>query len=270
MNILVDGKGIAQELAHTMREHVHATVPTLAVISVAPNFATLKYLAIKERYANEIGVRMVRTELADTATTEDVLAAIVRAKGCTGIVLQLPFPAHIDTARTLSALPAELDVDVIGTEASERYAQGDLSLLPPVVGAIAEIAERHQVRFLGAKVCVIGKGRLVGAPAALWATRQGGVVTNLGKDDELSRVVAEADIIILGAGVPGLLKPHMLRAGVAIFDAGTSEDGGRLAGDADPGCSEVAGLFTPVPGGIGPVAVAKLFQNLCNLTDRGR
>ncbi len=265
MSIIVDGKAIADDIARALRESEQPT-PTLAIISVAPNFATLKYLGIKERYAALIGVHMERTELQADATTDDVLAAIEAAKGADGIVLQLPFPPHIDIARTLEAIPASRDVDVIGREASEAFARGGGAVLPPVVGAIAEIAERHGVSFVGARVTVVGKGRLVGVPAALWASHQGSRVTVVGHGDDLRAAVQDADIVILGAGSPGILTPAIVRQGVAIFDAGTSEDGGKLAGDADLACREVASLITPVPGGIGPVAVAKLFENLYRLS----
>jgi methylenetetrahydrofolate dehydrogenase (NADP+) / methenyltetrahydrofolate cyclohydrolase len=262
MNMIVNGTAIAKACAHSLRERMQARAYTLVVISIAPDFATTKYLGIKRRYAESIGVHMEVRELSMTATTEDVLGAIVSARNAEGIVLQLPFPPHIDTEHVLAALPAKQDVDVIGQEASERYYSGNHTLLPPVVGAIAEIATHYGVSFQDARVVVIGKGRLVGVPSATWARAQGAVVTVVDKHDDVAASLHDAHIVISGAGAPGLVTPEMLTQGVVIFDAGTSEDGGKLAGDVSPECVVKATVFTPVPGGIGPVAVAKLFENL--------
>lgn len=268
MTTIFDGRALAEELARLLEERAKAIQPTLAIISVAPDFATTKYLAIKKRFAERIGVALLLTELPETATTEDVVAAIMSAQSAHGIVLQLPFPPHVDVARALAVLPKDQDVDVIGDAGNAAFEGGNHILMPPVIGAIAEIAQRQNINFSNTNVCVVGKGRLVGAPAALWARAKGAQVTPLGKEDDIKTAARNADIIILGAGSPSLLTPDMLKLGVAIFDAGTSEDGGKLAGDADPSCADIAGLFTPVPGGIGPVAVAKLFENLIVLAEK--
>jgi len=138
--------------------------------------------------------------------------------------------------------------------------------LPPVVGAIKELSKRQHVVFAGAKVVVVGEGRLVGKPAALWAKKQGAQVKVIHRNTERpEEILKTADIIISGAGDPGIIKPEMIKEGVVIFDAGTSEEGGVLKGDANPACADKATLFTPVPGGIGPITVAVLLRNLVNL-----
>jgi len=162
----------------------------------------------------------------------------------------------------LSAILKELDIDNINYEGEET------DILPPVVGAIAEIAQRHDVDFAGKNVVVIGRGRLVGKPATLWAKSQGAVVTVIDKDTEdADSIMREADIIISGAGVPSLITPDKIKDGVIIFDAGTSEEGGELKGDADQACASKCSLFTPVPGGVGPITIAILLRNLVTLSN---
>ena len=113
------------------------------------------------------------------------------------------------------------------------------------------------------KVVVVGHGRLVGEPAALWAKGQGATVTVVTKETSNSeQIIAAADVLILGAGQPNIITPEAIKPGVVIFDAGTSEDNGELKGDAHPDCAEVASLFTPVPGGIGPITVSMLLKNV--------
>ena len=144
------------------------------------------------------------------------------------------------------------------------------SVLAPVAGAIEEILERSTIDVRGKKCVVVGAGKLVGAPAAYLMRRLGSdvsvVTLESGSLDELKT----ADIVILGAGNPGFVTPEMIKEGVVLIDAGTSEQGGKVRGDADPACSEKAALFTPVPGGLGPIAVAMIFKNLLDLIEKNK
>lgn len=258
--MIVDGKKIAAEmfaaLANAVTHTSHA--PHLTVVTCAPGFATKKYLGIKVRKARQVGITITVIELPETVTTSEVVAVITRAAMQTdGIIVQLPLPAHIATDVVCAAIPPPLDVDGV------HYAKTGNGFLPPVVGAIAEIAARYDVLLAAQRVAVLGHGRLVGKPAAVWAENQGATVTVLTKDSpNQAAVLANATILILGAGVPGLVQPEMIKDGVVIFDAATAEDHGELRGDADPACAAKTSLFTPVPGGIGPITVAVLLQNL--------
>lgn len=268
--MIVDGKRIAERLLAAVRAQVSlcAETPRLFVLSIDPTFATKKYLSIKQKRAEEVGVTLELCELDSLGlTTEVVLQKMEDAQiTCDGIILQLPYPAHIDVVRLLEHLPLAYDVDAIGSEAQEALQSGTELVLPPVVGAIQEIALTHGVIFAGARVTVVGEGRLVGKPAALWATRQGARVTVVPREIvDIGAYTRNADILILGAGVPSLIVPEDIQDGCVIFDAGTSEDEGKLVGDADPHCAEKTSLMTPVPGGIGPITIAKLFQNVLTL-----
>jgi 5,10-methylene-tetrahydrofolate dehydrogenase/methenyl tetrahydrofolate cyclohydrolase len=115
------------------------------------------------------------------------------------------------------------------------------------------------------KIVVLGAGRLVGEPVGMWLKRnnvQFDVIIMETEEEEKLRLIKNADILISGIGVPHFIKPEMLKPGVVLVDAGTSEQMGKLAGDIDPSCAEVASVFTPVPGGVGPITVAGLFWNL--------
>jgi methylenetetrahydrofolate dehydrogenase (NADP+)/methenyltetrahydrofolate cyclohydrolase len=204
-------------------------------------------------------------EVPAASTTETIIAAVAEASSQSdGVIVQLPLPSTIDTDRVLASIPVTKDVDVFS------YQGEPATVLPPVVGAIDSIAKTYSVVWQGKLVVVLGAGRLVGAPAALYATTKGAMVTVLTANSTLSRedyyaAIKAADIIILGAGEARLITPEMVKPGVVVFDAGASEDGGVLVGDADPAVAEVASLFTPVPGGIGPLTVALLFRNLLEL-----
>lgn len=264
--MLVDGKIIASEIYSDLKQELEnkGAHPCLTVFTSAPNAETRKFLELKKKRASEIGVDVFLFELDSEVSTEEAIRAI---KGCVdtadGVVVQLPFPPQVDAELLLAAVPKELDVDAL------HYHGEDTDILPPVIGAIAEISNRHQVEFRDKKVTVVGQGRLVGQPAVLWAQSQGAIISIVDKDTkDADSVIKEADIVISGAGVPGLIKPEVIKDGVIIFDAGTSEAGGQLRGDADPECARKASLFTPVPGGIGPITIAILLRNLVILHQR--
>lgn len=266
MATIVDGKSIAADILHSLKIYIDdkGIEPNLLVLTSAPGFATKQFLSIKEKRAKEIGVFLTVNELPLDATVELIIEAIEAAvTHSDGIVLQLPFSERVDVSNILEHLPASHDVDGIGAEAVDRMMKGNALVLPPVVAAIKIVCEKHSISLEGENTVVVGEGRLVGRPAAIWLKQQGAEVLVLNKDSkDIAKHTKEADILILGAGSPGIIKPDMVKDGVIIFDAGTSEDAGKLAGDADPACGEKASLITPVPGGIGPITIVELFRNL--------
>lgn len=260
--MIVDGKSIASDILKEVADGIAALGRPLrlGVLYISPDFATQKFIAIKEKRAQELGVEVVKRELAADATTGDAVAA-ARALSAEvdGIIIQLPFSGNVGVEALLSTLSPEKDVDAMG---ASRI------MLSPVIAALEAILLRHGVDPKGKTAVVVGQGNLVGKPAAAWLSDAGAAVSVLVEGDALAEQTKEADIIVLGAGHPGLLTPDMVKEGVVVLDAGTSESSGKLAGDADPRVAERASLFTPVPGGIGPVAVAMIFKNLLFLAQR--
>lgn len=237
-------------------------VPRVAAVVVDPSPATESYLTIKTRRAADAGCTLdvIRS---DAASTEE-LVALVASLDADAIIVQLPLPHGIHAQAVCDAIPVDKDADVLSS-ASRR---SDI-LLPPVVGAVKEICETGQVSIPGKRAMVIGAGHLVGTPVAAWLTGQGADVRVLTKETEAFReALLDAEIVVSGAGSPRLITPDMLREGVVCIDAGTSESGGAIVGDADPACAEKCSIFTPVPGGLGPIAVAKLFENAVTLAER--
>jgi methylenetetrahydrofolate dehydrogenase (NADP+) / methenyltetrahydrofolate cyclohydrolase len=273
MGIIVDGNAISRDICAELKEQVRGLhfVPSLSILTMEPDFTTTRYLRIKEACASEVGITVETQILSQHTTTEELLAHMKSECVHDGVVLQLPFPAHVDVDTLLSALPAKRDPDMMGVAARQGLSQHHASLLPPVTAAIAEISARHNIAFQGKRCAIVGHGMLVGAPTALWASHRGADVTIITKENfdspSYREILKHADIIVLGVGKQGLLTADMISAHTAVFDAGTSEDQGRLAGDASPEVRDVAYLSTPVPGGIGPIAVACLMRNLVELAE---
>lgn len=261
--MIVNGKDIATAIYAEIKQELSGRThpPRLVVFTCAPNAETKKFLELKRGRARELGIIVDVAELPPDIKESEAIATIeARSAAYDGVVVQLPFPAHLNPDSILKAVPRERDLDVLDYHGEET------GVLPPVIGAISEISKKHEVAWAGKNVVVVGQGRLVGRPAAFWAKAANADVTVIDKDTEnAAAALRQADIIISGAGVSGLITPDKIKEGAAIFDAGTSEEGGVLRGDADPACAEKASLFTPVPGGIGPITIAVLLRNLVQL-----
>jgi methylenetetrahydrofolate dehydrogenase (NADP+)/methenyltetrahydrofolate cyclohydrolase len=268
--MIADGKQLARDLEARLAEEFAALPkkPSVALFVMSEDLATRTFINIKKKVAERLGITVRQEDIPAHATTEEVIDRITNAAE-EGIVVQLPLAAGVDTAAVLAAIPRGKDLDVISPDANAAFSAGDFSVLPPVVGAIAAILERYAIDPNGKQVAVIGSGKLVGKPAAAWLSGKGASVAVADEHTpDISVLTKNADMIVLGAGEPGLLTPAMINEGVVILDAGTSEASGKLAGDADPTCAEKASLFTPVPGGIGPLTVVMLFQNLLSLAKK--
>lgn len=262
----IDGRDMAKRYGEILAEKVGklSRSPMLRVFVLSKDKATEQFINIKKRAGESVGATIEVIDLPGTTTADELIGMIhTAARETDGIIVQLPLPDGIDVERVLEALPASHDVDRIGHEASADVSG---SMLPPVVAAFQHVLEENEVDISKKRIAVVGQGRLVGKPAALWFEREGAAVLVCDRNtSDLGSVLREADIVVLGAGVPHLVKPDMIKEGVVILDAGTSEAGGKVVGDADPSCEDKAALFTPVPGGIGPLAVMMIFKNLYSL-----
>lgn len=268
--MIIDGRKIAQEIQEQLRREVAArkSPPVVAIVSVGNDPVMARYLSIKKRFAEAVGVGVRHIQFPDSAKEAAILDAIAaNAVSGVGIIVQLPLPKTLNKERIVNAIPAEHDPDMLSSVAFEKFEKGATALLPPVTGAFKEILKRHAISLKGKNVVVAGRGQLVGKPTALWCEQEGATVSIVDdRTDDIATYAKNADIIFSGAGVAGLFKPEMIKNGAVILDAGTSEQGGKIVGDADPSCAEKAALFTPTPGGVGPVTVAVMFRNLVMLT----
>lgn len=237
--MIVDGKQIAEDILNEIGDSLRGK--KLGIVASPGNPATESYVARKSRVAERLGVEVVRGRLEDIAVM------------CDGVLVQLPHP---DADTLISNIPGHKDVDALGLHSP---------LLAPVAEAVKEVLLREGVGVANKKVVVVGEGRLVGKPVAQMLRAEGAAVRVLTLEQGSLAELKDADIVVSGAGSPHLIKPEMLKQGVVLIDAGTSESGGKVVGDCDPACASVASVFTPVPGGIGPIAVAMLFKNLSTL-----
>ena len=265
--MILNGRAIADDLYASLKERPSRLgIPlTLGIAVSGSNPVIESFVRIKKSAAERLDVSMERVDFPDTATTQEAMQAVQELSLRTdAVIVQLPLLPSLDTNAVLSAIPKEKDVDAI----NPHIAESDRPVRAPVALAVVEMLRRGGVEIAGKSAVVVGAGRLVGAPSAVLLRELGAAVSMFTLDEGSIDDLKDADIVVCGAGNPGFIKPEHIQDGVAIIDAGASEQGGVIRGDADPACAEKASVFTPVPGGVGPVAVAMIFQNLLDLVEK--
>ncbi len=267
--MIIDGRALAEDRKKEILERRQKFgALSLGVVIATTDTVTSSYVGIKKRAAASLNIEVEEYRLSELVTEADIISAIQKASKHDGIILQLPIPKGVDVDVVKNAIPKHLDVDVLSDEAFKEFSEGKFPAVPPVPAAMLYVLKRHTTPIYGSTVVLVGKGRLVGRPAEVLFKRLGAKkIITLIKGDDMAPT-KDADILVCGAGVPGLIKPEMIKEGVVILDAGASELGGKVVGDADPACAEKASLFTPVPGGIGPIAVVEIFANLVTLYEK--
>ncbi len=270
--VIINGTQLAQAIEERLTRTLFGweRKPVLVIVVVGINPVIERFVALKMRLGERIGVR-VRVVRVGESESSTVLTEVVRGLAhdddVDGIVVQLPLPLHMDTDAIVNMIPIGKDVDVLSREAIAAFARGDAPVLPPVAGAVQEILEHVHVQVSGEEVLVLGHGRLVGAPVSVLLRHNGAHVTVIDRPvADLATHVRESKVIISGVGKAGLITPEMLAPGSVVIDAGSSESNGKTVGDVDPRCVAIAGFFTPVPGGVGPLTVVLLFKNLLVLS----
>ena len=267
--MIIDGRKLAEELYLELAEE-RKKIPRglrLGIVVVGENPVIESFVKIKTRAAERLNVEMVRTNLSETSTEGEILKAVqISAENTDAVIAQLPLPKGVNVNAVLSAVPKEKDVDALNASVPEE----ERPVHAPVALAVVEILKRNGVDIRGKRTVVVGAGRLVGAPSAWLLKSLGANVSMFTLEKGSINDLKDADIVVSGAGNPGFIKPEHLKEGVALIDAGTSELNKKIRGDADPACAEKASVFTPVPGGVGPVAVAMIFKNLFDLVQKHR
>jgi methylenetetrahydrofolate dehydrogenase (NADP+)/methenyltetrahydrofolate cyclohydrolase len=283
---ILDGKATAAAIKEDLRSRVKALaergiVPGLGTVLVGDDPASHIYVAGKHRDCAELGIASIQRELpagVSQAGVDRVVDELNADPACTGYIVQLPLPKHIDEQRVLERMRPEKDADGLHPVNLGRLVLQKPGALPCTPRGIVELLTRFGVPINGAEVVVIGRGVTAGRPLGLLLTRRSENATvtscHTGTRD-LHFHTRRADIVVVAAGVPGLLKADMIRPGAAVVDVGSTrvvgEDGkARMVGDVDPGVREVAGYLAPIPGGAGPMTRAMLLTNVVEAAEKQR
>ena len=278
---LIDGKLIAQKVRDDVAAEVAKRTaagkpqPILATVLVGDRPDSAAYVASKGKACQELGMGSVSEHLPTDATQEQVETLVKKLNAnpqISGILVQLPMPAHIDEERVLSLINIEKDVDGFSPINIGRLAQkGRKPLFVPCTpyGCIY-LLEQAGVKIEGANAVVLGRSNIVGMPAALLLISRNATVTVCHSHTrDLPAVIRQADILIAAIGRTEMVRGNWIKPGAAVIDVGinsipdaTKKSGHRLVGDVNFNeAKEVAGFITPVPGGVGPMTIAMLMKN---------
>jgi methylenetetrahydrofolate dehydrogenase (NADP+)/methenyltetrahydrofolate cyclohydrolase len=275
--ITLDGRATAAAIKAELKIKVSALAnkPGLGTILVGDDPGSHSYVGGKHKDCAEVGIQSIRIDLPATATQADVLASITdlnSARECTGYIVQLPLPRGIDANTILEAIDPSKDADGLHPLNLGKLVIGEPAPLPCTPRGIIELLHRYNVPTKGAEVVIVGRGLTVGRPLGLILSRRGDdatVTTVHTSTRDLAFHTRRADIVIAAAGVPHSITAEMIKPGAAVLDVGITRTDSGLQGDVHPDVREVAGYFSPNPGGVGPMTRAMLLTNVVEAALRG-
>lgn len=270
--MILDGKKLRDELLVQYKEKIREEKLniTLAIILVGNNEASKLYIKNKEKYCTEVGIKVDKYLLAED-TSEEVLINLIKdlneAKEVTGIILQSPVPNRIDFDKCSGMILPSKDVDGFTKDNVYNLYLNKKSILPCTVKGIIKLLEHYNIEINGKNVAIIGRGNIVGKPLAMALENRNATVSLLhSKTKDLKMFTKDADIVVVACGIPKLLKKDMIKEGSVVIDVGISRVDGKIVGDIDfDNIKDIATFVTPNPGGVGPMTVAMIIDNLIEM-----
>ena len=270
---LIDGKSLAKKVQTSVAQEVEQLkqekniVPGLAVILIGDDPASHAYVKMKAKACENVGFYSITHSMPDTISQDEIIATIEMMNNnprIDGILVQLPLPKHVDTDKILEVIDPKKDVDGFHAYNVGRLVTGLDSFVACTPLGVMKMFEEYNIDLEGKDVCVVGASNIVGKPMAslLLNANATVTVTHIFTKD-LKAHTSRADIVVVGVGVPGLIKEDMVKEGAIVIDIGINRiKDGSLVGDVDfKNVSSKCSYITPVPGGVGPMTIAMLLSN---------
>lgn len=277
--LLLDGTATAAAILADLTTRVArladlGVTPGLGTVLIGDDPGSQAYVAGKHRDCAKVGIASIREHHPADITQElleERISVLNADPACTGFIVQLPLPKHLDTQRALELVDATKDADGLHPTNLGRLVLMSPAPLPCTPRGIVELLRAYDIALDGAEVCVIGRGVTVGRPLGLLLTRrtENATVTlcHTGTRDVADHI-RRADIVVAAAGVAGLVTADMVKPGATLLDVGTSRVDGKLVGDVTREAYEIAGAVAPMPGGVGPMTRAMLLTNVVEAAER--
>ncbi len=274
MNI-INGRKIQKEILEELRVEVMKLnfQPVFCDVLVGTDPASVQYVGMKAQMAERVGIHFHHADFPSSITTEELVKEIKvlnKIKNMCGIIIQLPLPEHLGGRAVLDAIDSDLDVDCLGTVASEKFYNGEINIGFPTALACMALLDSVNLDLKNKNIVVLGQGMLVGKPVTALLKFRGlnpEIITS--KTKNKIELIKNADVIISGMGQGKYITGEIIKDGAVLIDAGTSESDAGIVGDVDlESVKDIAGFVSPVPGGVGPVTVAMLLQNVLTVAKR--
>ena len=271
--VLIDGKNLAKTIRSNLKNDVEELIkeginPKFAVILVGDDPASKIYVRNKNRACEEIGIEYEEHLLKEDTTMEELLGLIDKLnedETINGILLQSPLPKHLDINEAFKRISYKKDVDGFNPVNVGKLALGQDCFVSCTPYGVIKMLDAYNIPVEGKKAVIIGRSNIVGKPLIQCLLSKNATVTVChSKTKDIEKITKEADIVVTAMGRPKFLKADMVKEGATIIDVGINRmDNGKLCGDVDfENVSEKAGYITPVPGGVGPMTIAMLMENI--------
>ena len=262
----MDGAALAARIRAQVAEDVAGLPPIgLATVLVGDDPASHIYIRLKHEAAEAAGFVPIDHRLRPDVPEAEVIALVARLNdddAVDGILVQLPLPDHIDEARVIRSVAPAKDVDGLHPLNAGQLYLGEPTLVGATPLGVMALLKEYDVPIQGARAVVVGRSVIVGRPTAMLLLHAHATVTICHtRTADVGRETRQADIVVAAVGSPAVVGPDMVKPGAAVIDVGVNRTEAGLVGDVDPATAEVAGLITPVPGGVGPMTIAMLLRN---------
>lgn len=269
---IINGEQVARDLRRHLKEEVallkqeNGTIPGLAIIVVKSPFARLQVAKLKERTCRQLGIQCQIIYLPETATDEEIIYRLERLnhdKNIHGINIH-PLTPHLSHTLISQQVDPAKDVEGLHFLNMGDFLIGCHRMIPFVARGIMKLIESTGIDLTGKRAVVVGRSRLVGKPLAFLLLEKNATVSICHSDTaDLASYTKKADLLVVAAGHPRIINSKMVREGAVVIDVGVNKVGSRLIGDVDyEEIKSIASWITPVPGGVGPVTIAMLLDNL--------
>jgi methylenetetrahydrofolate dehydrogenase (NADP+)/methenyltetrahydrofolate cyclohydrolase len=265
--VRIDGKALALKVRAEVAEDVRAfgQPVCLATILVGDDPASQVYVGSKHKASHEAGIDSRDHRFPSDTSESEILELVAELNAdprVTGILCQLPLPDQIDEDRVIRAIDPGKDVDGFHPLNAGLLMQGTGVLVPATPAGILEILDEYEVPLQGSRAVVVGRSNIVGKPISLLLLQRHATVTIChSRTRDLAAITREADVLVAAVGTAAAVTREMVKPGACVIDVGINRVDGRLVGDVAGDVVEVAGLLTPVPGGVGPMTIAALLRN---------
>lgn len=273
MAYLIDGKAISKQIKDELKEEVallnaKGIFPCLAVIQVGQDPASCVYVNNKKKACEYIGIKSLSYEVEESITEEALLQLIYELNDnqeVNGILVQLPLPKHIDENKVIQAIHPSKDVDGFHPETVGNMCIGTRGFLPCTPAGVIQLLKRSNIDINGKECVVVGRSNIVGKPMAMLLLRENGTVTiTHSRTKDLKEVCKRADILVAALGKPRFITSEYVKDGAVVIDVGIHRnENNKLCGDVDfDDVVDKVSAITPVPGGVGPMTIAMLMNNV--------
>lgn len=274
--IIIDGKKSALAVKNQIASEIKRTnkVLGLGTILVGDDPGSVAYVEGKHRDCAEVGINSIKVNLSATASQSEIVNAVNelnKNSKCTGFIVQLPLPKSVDVQKVLAQIDPKKDADGLNPTNLGNLVLAKNTVIPCTPKAILSLLNEYKINLVGSKVLIIGRGTTVGRPLSiLLSQKESNATVTLAHTGtkNLSELLLDSDIVIAAIGSPHFLKPEMIKSGVVVIDVGITRTAHGLVGDVDPKVSDKAAVFSPMPGGVGPMTRAMLLSNLMELSNQ--